>query len=80
MTAKIQGSPLSGRRDPGLFHIWLSWAKDLGLTFEPYRDLSETKEPTGGRDPDKHPRAYALDDKKYGMDPKTGAIWRRPGT
>ena len=53
MTAKIQGSPLSGRRDPGLFHIWLSWAKDLGLTFEPYRDLSEKKEPTGRRDPDK---------------------------
>ena len=34
----------------------------------------------GRRDPGKHPRAYALDDKKYGMDPKTGAIWRRPGT
>ena len=80
MSKPLYTSPLSGRRDPGLFDLWLQWSKDLGLTFEPYRDLSEKKEPTGRRDPDKHPRAYALDDKKYGMDPKTGAIWRRPGT
>lgn len=67
-------------RDPNLFHIWLSWLRDLGGTFEPLRDLSEKKPPTGRRNPDIKPGQYDLDDKKYGMDPKTGAIWRRPGT
>ena len=76
----VYQSPLSGRRDPSLFAIWLQWARDLGLTFTPYRDIEEKKPYTGWRDPFKRPRRYPLDDKKYGMDPKTGTIWRRPGT
>ena len=59
------------------FDLWLTWLKDLGGTFEPYRDLEEHKIPTGRRDPDRKPREYPLDDEKYGQDPKTGTIWRR---
>jgi hypothetical protein len=65
-------------RGPNLFHVWLSWLRDLGGTFVPYHNLDEPKPPTGRRDPDTKPRQYELDDKKYGMDPKTGTIWRRP--
>lgn len=61
-----QGSPLSGQRDPNLFHVWLSWLKDLGGTYEPMRDLSEPKAPTGRRDPDRRPRRYPLGE-KYGI-------------
>ena len=46
-------------RDPNLFHVWLSWLKDLGGTYEPMRDLSERK-PGGRRDPDLKPRQYEL--------------------
>ena len=35
---------------------------------------------TGRRDADKKPRFYELDPKKYGMDPRTGSIWRREVT
>lgn len=76
----IYGNPLFGRRDPGLFEIWRLWARELGLTFEPYHDLEERKPYTGRRDKDRQPRFYELDNDKYGMDPKTGAIWRRPNT
>ena len=65
-------------RDPNLFHIWLTWLRELGGTYEPIRDLDEKKPYTGRRLEDKKPRQYELDDKKYGMDPTTGAIWRRP--
>ena len=74
------GSLLSYRRDPSLFHIWLQWLRELGGQFEVYRDLSERKPPTGRRDPDRKPRSYKLDNKKYGMDPNTGTIWRRAVT
>lgn len=67
-------SPLIGQ------NIWLSWLRDLGGTFNPVHNLDEPKVPTGRRDPDKKPRRYELDDEKYGMDPKTGTIWRRPVT
>jgi hypothetical protein len=56
------GSPLSGRRDPGLFAIWRQWLKDLGGSYEPMRDLSERK-PGGRRDPDRKPRRYELGEK-----------------
>ena len=68
--------PFTGR-DENLFHVWLSWLTDLKGTFVPYRDTEEKKPYTGRRDPDKRSRQYDLDDKKYGMDPKTGTIWRR---
>lgn len=40
--------------------LWMSWLKDLGGSYEPVRDLSEPKPPTGRRDPDKKPRQYEL--------------------
>lgn len=68
-------------RDENLFHIWLGWLKDLGGTFEPVRNLEDRKTPASGRrDKDRQPRQYELDNDKYGMDPKTGTIWRRPNT
>ena len=76
----ITGNPLFGRRDPGLFEIFRLWLRELGGTFEPYRDLEERKSYTGRRDKDCQPRPYELDNDKYGMDPKTGTIWRRPNT
>lgn len=74
---QIRGNPLFGHRDPGHFEIFRTWLRELGGKFELYRDLSEKKPYTGRRDPDKRVRQYDLDDKKYGMDPKTGTIWRR---
>ena len=65
-------------KDPQLFEVWRQWLRDLGGTYEPMRDLSEKKPYTGRRDQDTKPRTYELDDKLYGMDPKTGTIWRRP--
>lgn len=47
-------------RDPAAFHIWLSWLRDLGGTFEPYRNLDEPKAPTGRRDSDRKPRQYEI--------------------
>ena len=65
-------------RDPAAFEIWRGWLADLGGTFHPVVNLDEPKPPTGRRDPDRKPRQYELDDTKYGMDPRTGTIWRRP--
>lgn len=39
------------------FHLWLSWLRDLGGVFEPYRNLEEPKPHTGRRDVDKKPRS-----------------------
>ena len=60
------------------FEMWRGWLADLGGHLEPVRDFEERKQHTDGRrNQDIKPREYPLDDKKYGMDPKTGTIWRR---
>ena len=71
-----QPRPDNGRINK--FHIFLEWLRSLGGTFEPVRNLDEPKLPTGRRA--NRPNQYELDNEKYGMDPKTGTIWRRPVT
>ena len=63
-------------RDPNLFHVWLQWLRDLGGTYEPMRDLSEPKPPTGRRDPDKKPRQYEIG---AHSDPDFGGYGIMPG-
>lgn len=65
-------------RDKNLFEIWRGWLHDLGGQYIPVYNLDEPKPPTGRRDPDRKPRQYSLSNEKYGKDPKTGTIWRRP--
>jgi hypothetical protein len=60
------GSPLFRQRDPGLFAVWRQWLKDLDGTYEPVRNLDETKPLTGRRDKDRQPRQYELGE-KYGV-------------
>lgn len=60
-------------KDPNLFHVWLQWLRDLGGTFEPYRNLEEPKPHTGRRDLDRRPRQYELGD-KYAMTSKGQVI------
>ena len=63
------------------FFIWLNWLFELGGSYQylgdPPTDPKQPPKRTGRRDPDKKPRTYPLDPDKYGMDPKTGSIWRR---
>jgi hypothetical protein len=60
------------------FHIFLSWLRDLGGTFEPVRDLSEKKPLTGRRDPDRKPRQYVIgthdQSRQYGIKPNGQVI------
>jgi hypothetical protein len=67
-----EGSPLFGQK-PNLFHLWLSWLKDLGGQYEPMRDFSERK-PGGRRDPDRKPRQYALPADKYAITSKGSVV------
>ena len=67
-------SPFSGQRDPTLFHVWLSWLKDLGGTYEPMLDLSEPKPRTGRRDEDKRARQYELPADKYAITSKGSVV------
>jgi hypothetical protein len=69
-----QKNPLTGLQDK--FWIFLDILSELGGTYIPLWSEPSTKR-TGRRDPDIKPRQYELDDHKYGMDPKTGTIWRR---
>lgn len=61
-------------RDPNLFHIWLTWLRDLGGFYAPMRDLEEKKPPTGRRNPDKKARQYPLDPEKYAVTSKGSVV------
>jgi hypothetical protein len=67
--------PDNGR--PNLFPFYQQIIWSLGGVLELIPGEVSTKR-TGRRDPDIKPRSYPLNDKWYGMDPKTGTIWRRP--